>query len=162
MRRAHSNAAAFAAGALFAAGLAVGGMTRPSRVRGFLDFAGAWDPSLLFVMGGAVSVYFVLHRLVLRRSRPAFDTKFHLPTRNDLDARLLAGAAIFGVGWGLVGYCPGPAIASLFSGGASPVVFVVAMAVGMWIQRAVDRALARRRGRHAPVTLPPQPARRSS
>jgi hypothetical protein len=152
MSRVRSKAAAFGAGALFAAGLAVGGMTRPSKVRGFLDFAGAWDPALLFVMGGAVTVYFVLHRLLLRRPKPLFDTQFHLPTRKDLDARLLGGAAIFGIGWGLVGYCPGPGLASLATG-IAPALFVVAMAIGMWIQRMVEAATATHR-EHRALRIP--------
>jgi len=144
MKTPRSLAAAFAAGALFAAGLATSGMTKPSKVRGFLDFGGAWDPALLFVMGGAVTVYFVLHRLVLKRPAPRFDSKFHLPTRKDLDGRLLTGAAIFGVGWGLGGYCPGPGLVSLASGALGAVVFIVAMLAGMWSQRGVDIAVARR------------------
>jgi uncharacterized protein len=162
MSRARSSMAAFvafAAGGLFATGLAIGGMTRTSKVRGFLDFAGSWDPSLLFVMGGAVSVYFVLHRVVLRRPRPFFDATFHLPTRKDLDGRLLAGAALFGVGWGLVGYCPGPGLASLASGSVAPVVFVAAMAAGMWLQRRLESAGAREPG---PALLTTDSPRRPS
>lgn len=161
MKALRSSASAFAAGALFAAGLAVGGMTRPSKVRGFLDFGGAWDPTLLFVMGGAVMVYFTAHRLLKKRPAPLFDTKFHLPTRRDIDARLLTGAAIFGVGWGLAGYCPGPGLASLASG-VAPVVFVAAMVAGMWLQRSVDIAASRqRRGETTPDVLTPSPRRPS-
>jgi uncharacterized membrane protein YedE/YeeE len=163
MTRARSSAAAFAAGALFAAGLAISGMTKPSKVRGFLDFGGAWDPTLLFVMGGAVAVYFILHRLVLKRPAPLFDSKFHLPTRKDLDVRLVLGAAIFGVGWGLGGYCPGPGLASLASGAIGPVVFVAAMVAGMWIQRSVDIAVSRRDRRSSAQTqIAIESVRRSS
>jgi hypothetical protein len=132
-----ADLAAAGAGALFAVGLAVAGMTVPSKVTGFLDFAGHWDPSLMFVMGGAVMVHFVLFRLILRRSSPIFDTKFHLPTRRDIDVRLVLGAAIFGVGWGLGGYCPGPGLVSLTSG-VGPIVFIATMAAGMWLQRSLD------------------------
>lgn len=163
MTRSRSGAAAFAAGALFAAGLAVSGMTKPSKVRGFLDFGGAWDPTLLFVMGGATAVYFALHRLVLRRSTPLFDSKFHLPTRKDIDIRLVLGAAIFGVGWGLGGYCPGPGLASLASGALGPIVFVASMVAGMWIQRSVDMAVSRRDRRSAAqAQVPIESIRRSS
>jgi uncharacterized membrane protein YedE/YeeE len=160
--KARSLLAAFAAGALFAAGLATSGMTRPSKVRGFLDFAGTWDPTLLFVMGGAVTVYFVLHRLVLKRPAPRFDSKFHLPTRKDIDGRLVAGAAIFGVGWGLGGYCPGPGLVSVASGAIGAVVFVAAMVAGMWIQRGVDIAVARRDHKQAEPNQVPIPVRRPS
>ncbi|NUP08958.1 MAG: YeeE/YedE family protein [Polyangiaceae bacterium] len=137
MRQIRSTAAAFFAGALFATGLAIGGMTRPSKVLGFLDFAGAWDPTLVFVMGGAVVVYFVVHRLVLKRGAPIFDSTFHLPTRKGIDARLIAGAALFGVGWGLGGYCPGPGLASAMTGALGPIVFVCAMVAGMWMDRVL-------------------------
>jgi uncharacterized membrane protein YedE/YeeE len=162
MTRARASAASFATGALFAAGLAVSGMTKPSKVRGFLDFGAAWDPTLLFVMGGAVAFYFVLHRLVLKRGAPLFDSKFHLPTRKDLDARLLLGAAIFGVGWGLGGYCPGPGLASLASGAIGSVVFVAAMVAGMRIQRSVDVAVNRAGRRAEAQTQIPISARRPS
>lgn len=119
----------FLAGALFAGGLALAGMTKPEKVIGFLDFAGAWDPSLLFVMGGAVLVHFVLFRVITRAKTPRFAASFSLPTHRSLDLPLVAGAAIFGVGWGLGGYCPGPGIASVASG-LGPIVFVVTMTLG--------------------------------
>lgn len=124
---------AFASGLLFALGLGIGGMTKPEKVIGFLDVAGDWDPSLAFVMGGAVVVYWIVARLALARPRPLFDERFHVPTRRDVDRRLLVGAAIFGVGWGLAGYCPGPALVSLASGRASVAVFVTAMLLGTWL-----------------------------
>ncbi len=135
-----ADLAAAGAGALFAVGLVVGGMTDPGKVVGFLDFAGRWDPSLMFVMGGAVMVHFVLFRLVLKRPTPVFDAKFHLPTRRDVDLRLVLGAALFGIGWGLGGYCPGPGLVSIASGGVAPVLFVAAMAAGMWLQRSLDKS----------------------
>jgi hypothetical protein len=102
--------AAFGAGSLVAVGLAISGMTKPSKVVGFLDVAGPWDPSLVLVMAAAVAVTFVAYRLILRRASPIFDMKFHLPTRKDIDRRLVLGAALFGVGWGLGGFCPGPGL----------------------------------------------------
>lgn len=141
MKRALS---AFIAGALFAAGLIVGGMTQPGKVIGFLDFTGSWDPSLAWVMGGAVLTHGLLYRLVRRRPTPLFEAKFHVPSRRDIDRRLVLGAATFGVGWGLSGYCPGPGLASLTSG-PLPVLFVAALAAGMYVERAIDH----RKGRHA-------------
>lgn len=129
---------AFASGVLFALGLGISGMTLPARVVGFLDVAGAWDPSLAFVMIGAIGVHFFLVRAALRRQAPIFGGRFALPTRKDIDARLLLGAAIFGVGWGLGGLCPGPGLVSLASGAASPFIFVAAMMVGMQIARLFE------------------------
>ena len=131
------NVAAFGAGALFAAGLAVSGMTRPSKVVGFLDLAGRWDASLAFVMMGAIAVHLVAYRVVLRRPAPLFDVTFHLPTRRDIDWRLVLGAALFGVGWGLGGFCPGPALVSAAGASLGALVFVVGMTLGMVIERAV-------------------------
>lgn len=123
---------AFVSGGLFAAGLALGGMTNPAKVQGFLDFFGEWDPSLVFVMGGAVGVYTLIYRLVRpRMQRPLLAPRFELPTRRDLDPRLIAGAALFGVGWGLGGICPGPALASAGPGGFGLVLFIVTMLIGM-------------------------------
>jgi len=120
------------AGSLFGAGLVVGGMTDPARVQGFLDFTGHWDPTLAFVMGAAVVVHSLAYLLVKRRPAPVFATSFQIPSRKDIDARLLLGAALFGLGWGLGGFCPGPAITSLPSGGLSVLVFVVALLASSW------------------------------
>ena len=128
------------AGALFGVGLAIAGMTRPEKVAGFLDITGAWDPSLAFVMLGAIGVHFVLHRLVLRRAAPLFDDRFHMPTRRDIDPRLLVGAGLFGVGWGLGGFCPGPALTSAAAGALPALVFVAAMVAGMLIEHATCEA----------------------
>ncbi len=130
------NVAAFGTGALFAVGLAISGMTKPSKVAGFLDLAGAWDASLAFVMMGAIAVHFVAYRLVMRRPSPVFDVKFHLPSRKDIDLRLVLGAGLFGVGWGLGGFCPGPALVTAGSGSLSALVFVVGMTVGMLVEQA--------------------------
>lgn len=127
---------AFLAGALFALGLGVGGMTQPSKVLAFLDVAGRWDPSLAFVMTGAVTVYGALFRLIRRRPRPVLSPAFSLPARRDVDLRLMTGAALFGMGWGLAGYCPGPGIVSLATGATPALVFVTAMLAGMSIADA--------------------------
>jgi len=124
------------AGALFGVGLSIGGMTRPEKVVGFLDVTGLWDPSLAFVMGGAIAVHFVLFRVVLRRKAPLFDDHFHLPTRRDADPRLFVGAAIFGIGWALGGFCPGPGLASAAAGVFPAIVFVAAMTAGMLLEHA--------------------------
>lgn len=131
-------ASALVAGALFGAGLALAQMTNPRKVLDFLDVAGDWDPTLLFVLGAAVAVAAVGYRLVMRHPRPLFDDAFHLPTRRDLDPRLAGGAAIFGVGWALYGYCPGPALASLATGGRGTVLFVAAMLLGMLLFRTLE------------------------
>ena len=109
---AHSTVALLS-GLLFGLGLIISGMVNPGKVIGFLDLAGDWDPSLLFVMGGGVAVTTATFWLVLRRERPLFEKKFFLPTKADLDGRLLIGAALFGIGWGVGGLCPGPAITAL-------------------------------------------------
>lgn len=124
------------AGVVFAIGLSVAGMTLPSKVIGFLDVTGDWDPSLGFVMGGAVGVYAVASRLILRRGTPVLAPRFELPTRRDLDVRLLLGAALFGVGWGLSGYCPGPAVVGLAKGAQPTAIFVGAMLLGMLLHTA--------------------------
>jgi hypothetical protein len=139
MRGLVSRAAAFGSGGLFAAGLALAGMTRPSKVLGFLDVAGAWDASLAFVMLGAVAVYFVAYRLIRRRRAPLLDGMFHIPTRHDVDLPLLGGAALFGIGWGLAGYCPGPALVAMGGGALDAAVLVGGMAVGILVVRLKGR-----------------------
>lgn len=125
--------AALAAGALFGIGLVVSQMTSPAKVLAFLDVAGAWDPSLALVMGAALLVTVPAFRVILGRGRPLLDGSFHLPVKQSLDARLLAGAALFGVGWGLAGFCPGPAVAALGSGQADPWLFVFGLLIGGWV-----------------------------
>ncbi len=129
-----ANLWAYLAGLIFGVGLALAGMVDPAKVIGFLDLFGSWDPSLAFVMGGAIAVHFVLFRVITKRASPLFDARFQLPTRTDLDPKLLGGAAIFGIGWGLAGFCPGPGLTSLGSGSLSAVVFVATMTLGMWLQ----------------------------
>ncbi len=118
-------------GTLFGAGLTVSGMTDPARVRGFLDLFGAWDPTLAFVMAGAIAVMALAWRLRAGMARPWFGDKFSLPDRRDLEPRLIIGATLFGVGWGLAGLCPGPAIATLALSPVAVLPFVVAMFAGM-------------------------------
>ncbi len=132
--------AGYLAGLLFGLGLAVSGMTDPARVIGFLDVAGAWDPTLIFVLGGAVITTFIGYRLAWRRQAPVLDVRFQLPTRRDLDGRLLGGAALFGIGWGLTGYCPGPAVASLPGLSWPLALFLVAMVSGWWLARRFSPA----------------------
>lgn len=126
-------------GLVFGIGLVVSGMSDPAKVLNFLDLFGTWDPSLAFVMGGAVLVAFVGYRLVLRRAEPVIGDTFHLPPRDDIDGRVLAGPAIFGIGWGLGGFCPGPALTALGLGATGTIAFVPAMIVGMWAARALAR-----------------------
>ena len=131
--------AAFMGGLLFAVGLGVSGMTDANKVIGFLNLAGDWDPSLAFVMVGAIGVHLALYRLILRRQSPLFCDTFHIPTRRDINPQLVGGAALFGVGWGLGGYCPGPGLVSLAGLGSSAFVFVVFMLAGMMGHKLVHR-----------------------
>ena len=137
-------AIALVAGALFAIGLALAGMTQPSKVIGFLDVAGDWDPSLALVMAGGVSVFFVANRFARRRAAPLAGERFYLPTRHQLDPRLLTGAALFGVGWGLAGYCPGPGLTSLASGSSAALTFVLAMLGGMLLFDQLSKSRGRK------------------
>ena len=132
-----------ACGVLFAVGLALSGMTQPSKIIGFLDVAGHWDPSLAFVMAGAVSVYFFANRIARRRARPLFAPAFSALPQSRIDARLIVGAVLFGVGWGLSGFCPGPVLVSGGAGAAAALWFVPAMLVGMLLYHRFD---ARRSG----------------
>ncbi len=134
---------AAASGLVFGIGLVVSGMTRPDVVVGFLDVLGTWDPSLGVVMVGALLVHAPLRWLIERRRSPLCSDAFRMPTRRDLDARLVVGAALFGVGWGLAGYCPGPAVVSALPGGPKALTFLAAMLAGMVLVHRVD-ALAGR------------------
>jgi uncharacterized membrane protein YedE/YeeE len=116
-------ASIFLAGVLFAGGLVISGMTQPSKVIGFLDFGGNWDPSLAFVMLGAISVHALAYRVMAKRKAPILAPTFQIPTRRDIDVRLILGAVLFGVGWGLAGYCPGPAVSSIVAGDPSTLTF---------------------------------------
>lgn len=127
--------AQFAVGLILGLGLVIAGMSDPAKVLNFLDLAaigtGGWDASLAFVLVGAIVVTFIGYRLVLRRDRPIFGEAFHLPTATAIDTRILAGPAIFGIGWGLAGFCPGPALTALTTGGQPAWLFLVAMFAGM-------------------------------
>lgn len=125
-------------GTIFGAGLTLGGMTEPARVRGFLDLFGDWDPTLAFVMGGAVLVMALAWLVQPRFARPLFAEDFALPTRSDLTPRLIGGAALFGIGWGIAGLCPGPGIAALAIEPVSAAIFVAAMLAGMLLVRLVE------------------------
>jgi uncharacterized membrane protein YedE/YeeE len=131
--------AALLVGFIFALGLGISGMTQPQKVLGFLDLFGNWDPSLMFVMVGAIGVHFVSYRLIRRRNSPLLSMKWHVPEKKEMTPALVGGAVIFGIGWGLAGFCPGPAITALASLSVKPLVFVVSMIGGMLIFRVVDR-----------------------
>jgi uncharacterized membrane protein YedE/YeeE len=137
-----SAVSAFAAGLVFGIGLIVSGMADPGKVIGFLDLAGNWDPSLAFVMGGAVFVGVFAFALARRRARAFFGGAMDLPQRRDIDNRLVGGSLVFGIGWGLAGFCPGPALVSFASGQAKAAVFVAAMLGGMLIYHAAERFLS--------------------
>jgi len=128
-----STITSFVSGIVFALGLGIGGMTQPAKVIGFLDFTGNWDPSLAFVMIGAIAVHALFYRVIRRRSSPLFSPSFAMPTRTDIDLPLVSGAVIFGLGWGLAGFCPGPALTSLASGNSSSIIFSLAMIAGMFL-----------------------------
>jgi uncharacterized membrane protein YedE/YeeE len=142
----------FVIGLVFGLGLVIAGMSDPAKVLNFLDLAaiptGGWDPSLAFVMAGAIAVTFIGFKLVLRRAQPIFGGKFHMPAATEIDARIVAGPAIFGIGWGLAGFCPGPAFTALTTGGNAALMFVLAMLVGM----TGARWLASRPAKLIPVT----------
>lgn len=134
------NFSTFFAGLLFGIGLILSGMANPAKVQNFLDLFGTWDPSLAFVMGGAIMVTAPGFFLVRKRATPLFADLFHIPTRADVDARLLMGAGTFGVGWGLSGFCPGPAITSVPFADSGTLIFGAAMLVGMVIANYVSAA----------------------
>lgn len=127
--------AAFLTGLVFGIGLVVSQMVNPAKVLNFLDVAGSWDPSLALVMVGAIAVTGLGYKLVLKQPAPVFAERFQVPTRQDLDARLLSGAAIFGIGWGLVGLCPGPALTVLGTGRGDAFIFAAAMFAGFFLNR---------------------------
>lgn len=146
----------FVIGLVFGVGLVVSGMSNPAKVLNFLDVAaigtGTWDASLAFVMAGAVAVTFVGYKLVLKQPRPLLAARFYLPSRADIDPRLIIGPAIFGIGWGLAGFCPGPALTALGFGSASAFVFVAAVCAGMVLARFVSHRPAMTR-----YVAPPDP-----
>jgi uncharacterized membrane protein YedE/YeeE len=135
---------AFAVGLIFGIGLIISGMTDPSKIIGFLNLAGPWDPSLALVMGGAVAVGVIAFGFARRRTRGFLGGAMHLPTARRIDRRLVLGSLVFGIGWGLAGYCPGPAVVSVGMGQDKAIVFVVAMLAGMGIYELIERLRQRR------------------
>lgn len=136
---ARRNAAALASGLVFGAGLLLSGMTEPRKVLAFLDVGGVWDPSLAFVMGSALAVSALAFRWTRRRPAPLAAASFSIPAKQPLDAGLLGGAALFGVGWGMSGYCPGPSVVSLASGGTGVVTFFAALLLGIGVGARLER-----------------------
>jgi hypothetical protein len=126
-------------GLVFGTGIALSGMINPAKVLNFFDVAGTWDPSLAFVMGSALIVTAIGYRLVLKNPAPLCDTSFHLPTRKEIDLPLLAGAGLFGVGWGIAGFCPGGSIPALGLGEPTALIFVASMVCGMAVTRLIRR-----------------------
>jgi uncharacterized membrane protein YedE/YeeE len=151
------------AGLLFGVGLVLAGMTQPQKVIGFLDFGGEWDPSLALVMLGAIAVHVFAYRAIRGSAAPLFADEFALPTKRSVDTRLLLGSAVFGIGWGLAGYCPGPALVTLGRGSLQALAFVPAMLAGMFLAAKLESWLDRpaRRTEPASTTLTP-PARGTS
>ena len=140
---------ALMSGLLFGLGLIISGMTDPSKIIGFLDLAGGWNPSLAFVMGGAVMVGLAAFRFAANRPKAILGDAMRLPTARHIDRRLVLGGLAFGAGWGLAGYCPGPALASLATGSSEPIIFVIAMLAGMAVFEVQDRLAAASRERAA-------------
>lgn len=134
---------AFASGLVFGIGLLLSGMADPGKVVGFLDLAGAWDPSLALVMGGAILVGLFAFGMARQRAQSFLGGAMHLPTARDIDLRLIGGSVVFGIGWGLAGFCPGPALVSFGSGQDKAAVFVAAMLGGMLIYQAAERLIQR-------------------
>lgn len=140
-----NNLGAIIVGYVFAIGLGVSGMTRPEKVLGFLNLFGGWDPSLMFVMVGAIAIHFFLYKLIRRRPQPLFASRWYVSERTQITPSLVSGSIIFGIGWGLGGYCPGPALVSLGSLQARPAMFVAAMIVGMVLFKIADRVVGFKR-----------------
>ena len=142
------------AGITFGVGIMISGMASPAKVLNFFDIVGSWDPSLMFVMGGALLTTLIGYRLILTRDRPLLAERFHLPDRNDVDVRLIAGAAIFGIGWGIAGFCPGGAIPAVGTGRSEVLIFVAGLIAGLLATRLALKALTvRRRQRGAASTV---------
>ena len=127
-------------GLVFGTGIAISGMMDPAKVLNFFDIAGTWDPSLMFVMGGALIVTFVGYRLVWRRSTPLFEQRFQVPTSTLIDTKLIGGSALFGIGWGIAGFCPGAAIPALGTGRWEVALFLIAVTAGFYVRRLLPAA----------------------
>jgi uncharacterized membrane protein YedE/YeeE len=128
-------------GLLFGTGLTISGMVNPMKILNFLDISGPWDATLIFVMGAGLAVTLLGYQIIFKRNAPLFATSFRLPTSQDIDVNLLGGAALFGLGWGLTGFCPGPAIASVVFGKTESITFVIAMAAGMIVTRQIQNRM---------------------
>ena len=135
------NFIAFIVGLIFAMGLGISGMTQTQVVRGFLDVFGDWNYSLIGVMAGAIFIHSILFYFIKKKSSPLLDSKFHLPTRKDLDWRLITGAGIFGIGWGWAGICPGPGIVAMASGNMDIIIFIAFMLVGMGLFKLIENKI---------------------
>lgn len=133
----------YIAGLIFGLGISISGMANPAKVINFFDIAGTWDPSLLLVMGGAVVATFIGYKIVLRRSAPFLSEAFHLPNRRDIDGFLIGGSALFGIGWGIAGFCPGGALPVISTGNADVLLFVGSVIVGIFIARLLRPLLVR-------------------
>ncbi|WP_439154164.1 DUF6691 family protein [Yoonia sp.] len=131
--------ASYIIGLIFGVGISISGMANPAKVLNFFDVAGTWDPSLIFVMGGAVVVTFIGYRFVLKRPAPMLEQKFQLPTRRDLDLPLIGGSAVFGIGWGIAGFCPGGALPALGTGKSEVFIFVAALLAGIFAVNIMNR-----------------------
>ena len=135
---------AYLSGLIFGVGISISGMANPAKVLNFFDIAGTWDPSLAFVMGGALIVTFIGYRFVLKRPTPFMETGFQLPTRRDLDVPLIGGSTVFGVGWGIAGFCPGGAVPALGTGRSEVLIFVTALLAGIIAAKFLQSMLANR------------------
>lgn len=132
---------AFIVGLIFGVGLIISGMTQPQKVISFLDVVGSWDPSLMFVMLSAIPVHFLSYRLITKMSSPVLDLKWHYPTKKEITKPLVIGSILFGFGWGLGGYCPGPALVAIGSGTIQVIVFLISMTVGMWLFGVLNKKI---------------------
>ena len=128
-------------GLLFGAGVTISGMVNPMKVLNFLDILGPWDATLIFVMGAGLVVTLLGYQIILKKNSPLFATSFRLPTSQDIDTKLLGGAALFGLGWGISGFCPGPAVASVVFGRTESITFVIAMAAGMIVTKQIQNRM---------------------
>jgi hypothetical protein len=138
-------AAAYVIGLIFGLGIAISGMANPAKVLNFFDLAGSWDPSLAFVMGGALIVTFAGYQFVLRRSRPIIEDRFQIPHNRNIDMRLIGGSALFGIGWGISGFCPGGVLPVLGTGQSEVILFVLALVAGILAAQAITRISQSRR-----------------
>ena len=141
--------ATYLVGLVFGLGISISGMANPAKVLNFFDVAGTWDPSLAFVMGGALLVAFFGYRLVLKRPAPLFESHFNVPTSRVIDARLVGGSAVFGIGWGIAGFCPGGALPALGTGNVDVLIFTASLVAGILGARALMAASAKRQAANA-------------